>query len=139
MSSTPKRQLIREAIKAILIDNTDAASNVYTNRVSAFWRSELPSISVYMRDEELTPRDMANKSYIRKGTISIEIHAEANEGLDDSLDAITDQVEALLLNDPGLAGTVSGFIFQNQEFELAGDATTNIGVSTLTMQVTYLK
>lgn len=137
--STPKRQLIREAIKDILIDNTTAGSNVYTNRVSAFWKEELPSISIFMRDEELTPRNTQGKTYIRKATITIQIIAEANEALDNSLDAMADQVEALILADESLQGNVSGLVFQSSEFEIAGDAAKDIGALTLTMQVTYIK
>lgn len=137
--STPKRQQIREAIKNMLLNNTDAGANVYSNRVSAFWKSELPSISIFMRDEALTPRDMANKNYIRKSNVLIEIHAEANEGLDDTLDEINEQVEAILLADTGLINTVQGLVFTDLEFEVANDASTNIGVLTLTLQITYTK
>jgi hypothetical protein len=137
--STPKRQQIREAIKTMLLNNTDAGANVYSNRVSAFWKSELPSISIFMRDEALTPREMAKKNYIRKSNVLIEIHAEANEGLDDTLDEINEQVEAILLADTGLMNTVQGLVFTDLEFEVANDASTNIGVLTLTLQITYTK
>lgn len=135
----PKRQAIREAIKNILIANTDCGASVYTNRASAFIRSELPCISIFSKDESLSPRDTANKSYVRKLNIIIEIHAEDNEDLDDRLDVINDQIEALLLADPSLQGTVQGLIFTDIEIDISNDPAVDVGALTLTTQVTYTK
>lgn len=137
--SVPKRQQIREALRTMLNGQTNAGANVYSNRVSAFWRSELPCISIFMRDEEATPRDMSAKSYLRRGTVSIEIHAEAKENLDLTLDEIADQVEALIIGNPSLSGTVHGCVLQNTEIELAGEPSTPIGVLSLSYQITYQK
>lgn len=137
--SIPKRQQIREAFKAMLLNNTAAGENVYSNRVSAFWRSELPSVSIFMRDEEASPRDMSARSYLRKATLSVEIHAEAKEDLDALLDQIADQVEAIVINDSSLSGTVQGCVLQGTEIELAGEATTPIGVLSLSYQILYQK
>lgn len=140
MPTIPKRQQIREEVQAMLIAaNTSAGANVYSNRVSAFWRSELPSISIFMRDEEATPRDLANKSYVRKASLSFEIHAEAVESLDEQLDKIADEIEAAIVADQSLGGTVLGSTLLSTEIELAGEATTPIGVLTLTYQITYVK
>ncbi len=139
--SVPKRHKIREALKEMLLNQTDAGSNVYSNRVSSYWRSELPCISIFMRDEELSPRDLSAKTYLRKSTITIEIHAEAKEDLDLALDKIADQVEGIILSDISISGTVQGCIFQGIEIDLAsGDETTTpIGVLSLNCQITYQK
>lgn len=137
--STPRRHQIREALRIMLEGQTDAGDKVYSNRVSSFWRGELPCVSIYMRDEEATPREMAAKSYIRKGNISIEIHAEAKEDLDLKLDQIADQVETVIQADPSLGGNVLGSILTGTEIELSEQATTPIGVLVLSYQITYIK
>lgn len=137
--SIPKRHQIREALRIMLDGQTDAGSKVYSNRVTAYWRGELPCVSIFMRDEEATPREMAARSYIRKCNISVEIHAEAKENLDLDLDKIADQVETVIQADQSLSGTVQGTILTGTEIELSEQATTPIGVLTLTFQITYIK
>lgn len=137
--SNPKRHQIREALRIMLDGQTEAGAKVYSNRVSSFWRGELPSVSIFMRDEEATPREMAAKTYVRKGNISVEIHAEAKEDLDLELDKIADQVEAVIQGDQSLTGTVLGSVLTGTEIELSDQATTPIGVLTLNYQITYIK
>lgn len=135
----PKRTQIREAIKTILMGQTACGDNVYSNRTSAYWKSELPCISIFMAEEPLSPRDMSQKTYIRKPDISIEIRAEANENLDEILDEVNDKIEELILANSNLNGTVQGLVFTNIDFETANDGTTNIGILTLSIQVQYTK
>lgn len=134
-----KRQEIREAIKTMLLGNTDAGANVYSNRVSAFWKSELPSISIVTTEEEANPRDLGNKTFVRKLRIGIEVHAEATEKLDDVLDDISNQIEALIGADQSLTGTVLGTVMTGTTIELAGEATTPIGVLSISFTTTYIK
>lgn len=138
-TADPKRKQIREAIKGILLGNTDAAQNVYSNRMSAFWREELPSISVYFTDEDKTPRDVQNKKYSRSCLIQIETHVEGNEQIDDSLDRISEQVESALLANQSLNGLVQGLVLQSESFQISEEGTKPTGLAVLTIQVTYSK
>lgn len=135
--SAPKRQQIREALRDMLINQTDAGANVYPNRVSAFWKAELPSISIFFREEEGTPRNLSGKDYIRKGQIAVEIHCQVAEGLDDSMDKIADQVEQKIFGDLSLLGKVLGTIYQNSSFEFSGEGRDVIGVTSMTFEITY--
>lgn len=135
--SVPKRHQIREAVKEMLLGQTLAGENVYSNRVSSFWREELPCISAFFRDEEATPRDISGKNYTRKATIAIEIHAEASEDLDLKLDEISEQVEAIIIGDLTLKGTVFGCVYQGADFDFSGDAQKPIGVISLSYQITF--
>lgn len=139
MPTTPKRQQIREAAKAMLLGHTEAGQNVYSNRVSALWRSDLPSISIYLTDETATPRDLRQSSYVRTGTLVFQILAAATENLDHQLDTIADQIESITGADPSLKGTVQGFLLQSSESELNTEGTTPIGTLSLIYQVTYIK
>lgn len=133
----PKRQLIREALRDMLINQTSAGTNVFPDRVSAFWKSELPSISIFFREEEGAPRNISGKDYIRKARIGIEVHCEVNEGLDSRMDEIADKVEETIFADLSLRGTVYGTIYQGSSFEFSGEGTGLIGVISMTFEITY--
>lgn len=134
-----KRQLIRESVKDILLNKTLCISNVYPNRTSAYWRQELPSISIFIRNEAASRRNISSQIYIRNSELVIEIHAEASEDLDDKLDEISQQVEDLLYADESLKGTVQALVLQSTDIEIAAEATTPVGILTLVYQITYLK
>lgn len=134
-----KRTDIREAVKTMLLSNTIAGLNVYSNRVSAFWKSELPSISIFTTEEEATPRDLGNKSYIRTMQLRLEVHAEATEDLDDLLDDAAVQVEDIMNADQGLLGTAIGSKLTTTSIELAGDASTPVGVCSLNFEIKYIR
>jgi Flp pilus assembly protein TadG len=134
-----KRTDIREAVKTMLLSNTVAGLNVYSNRVSAFWKAELPSISIFTTEEEATPRDANNKSYVRTMQLRLEVHAEATEDLDTFLDNAAVQVEDILNADQGLAGTAIGSKLTSTSIELAGDASTPVGVLSLNYEIKYIR
>ena len=136
---TTKRQSIRDSVKEILLNNTLCGANVYPNRTSAYWRQELPSISVYIRNETATRRNLSSQIYIRNSELVLEIHAEASEDLDTKLDVIAQEVEDLLYSDESLKGTVQGLVLQSTDIEIAAEATTPVGILTLVYQITYLK
>lgn len=134
-----KRQQIREALQTMLLNNTDAGANVYANRVSAFWRDELPSISIFTREEQSTPRDVSGRQNIRTLTVSMETRAEANEDLDDTLDTIANQIENIISADQSLTGQALGaqMTGTTMEFEVQGEK--QLGLLTLTYTVTYIQ
>ena len=134
-----KRQTIREAVTSLLSGNTLCGTNVYSNRVAAYWRTELPSISIFIRNETATKRGLSGNAYIRNAELAIEVHCEATENLDNSLDTIAEQVESILESNDSLNGTVQGLVLQDTEIEIIGDSTTPVGVLTLVYQITYLK
>lgn len=134
-----KRTDIREAVKTMLLSNTSAGANVFSNRVSAYWKSELPSISIFTTEEEAVPRNVGNRQSIRTMNLRIEIHAEATEDLDQALDDIADEVETILSADTGLTGQAINSTYTGCETELSADATTPVGVIALNYSVKYIK
>lgn len=135
-----KRQEIREALKNMLLDNTDVGSNVFTNRVSAFWREEFPCISIFMKDESSSPRNLSTRATVRTGSLIIQVINEATEDLDNSLDTIAEQIESIIDTDPSLTATVQSCILTDSEIELSGEVSTKpIGSLTLVYEIKYLK
>lgn len=105
------RELIRKQAVAVLLGATNAGASVYASRVAPLisngWQSELPAIIVYTMDETAEIFNQAPREYRRRVELVVEIHAEGNDALDDTLDTLARQVERLLLMGDTLGDTVN--------------------------------
>lgn len=111
------RILIRNKFVELLDGFTDCEDKVYKNRARPFinmtgWVAQLPAMVVYTDNETSVLYNVAPQCYQRKVTVSVEIHANADEDTDDLLDHIAEQVEVL----------ISRFTWESidMEFNLAG-------------------
>lgn len=136
--SKHKRQLIREAVKEMLLNETDAGEKVYSNRVTAYWREEVPCISVFTTEETAAPRDITNRKYTRKLNLTIEIRTEASDNLDDSLDSLALKVEQLIDADLTLKNTAHNVVMTGTDIGFAGEGSKPVGLLNLVYEVTYL-
>lgn len=133
------RKYIRDAVVALLSGNTVAGTNVFGNRETSLWETELPAILVYTKDETANPRSLNSKQSIRTLDLVVEIKALATESVDNTLDAIAEVVETLLLADQSLTGTSISIEYQSTSISLDTDSETEKGVAALTFQVKYIK
>lgn len=131
------RVAIRAALKALLSGETDAGTNVYTNRESRLWKSELPSIIINTPDEPVNIRALNGGIYNRTLTINVEVKVEASEDVDDTLDALLAEVEQIVADNPSLSGTVQAAIQTNTETRIDSEAEKDIGVGILTFECKY--
>ena len=89
-----ERKQIRDKIKALLLGAaTQAGSNVYTNRMLSFFESELPSLNVLTFSESSEIRNNTPQIIERNLDVHVEIRAEDNDLVDDTLDEISEEVE----------------------------------------------
>ena len=133
------RKLIRHAVKDLLIDNTSAGPNVYPNRETNLWESELPAILIYTKDEpEAQPRAVNSQQYIRKLTLFIEIKTLATETVDDDLDDLAEEVESIIRANPNLNSTATSVQYKGTEIILDATSETEKGVAILTFEVQYI-
>lgn len=132
------RNNIRDAIATLLTSTTDVGVNVFVNRETSVWRSELPTIIVYSRGESATPRALSGSTYIRQLQLVIEIKVEANNTLDDTLDTIAQQVEAIV-SVADIEGTMGRPIYLSTEINLDSGSEIEKGVATLNYQVQYIQ
>jgi hypothetical protein len=133
------RQIIRDAIVALLTNATDCGGNVFANREQALWASEVPALLVTSQKESAQPRDISGQTYIRDLTIEIHIKVSVNDTSDDALDAIALQVEQILGSDKSLSGTAlsSTYLTTDLTFDVSGQ--TDKGVAVLTYQIQYIQ
>lgn len=130
---------IRRKFVELLTDRTDVAERVFQNRARQLWPEELPAILVYSRNENITEFESAPRSVQRELRMAVEIVAKADEAVDDQLDAIAEQVEAIIQADDTLGGTVSDCLISDVEMGVAGEGETVFGSAILTFRVVYFR
>jgi hypothetical protein len=94
-----KRKLIREEIVSILINNVTLvnSNNIFETRIEPIYESgKIPAIAVYTNEESAERFSSGAIIYDRTLTLAIEILVQANNNIDDSIDAICKEIEAAL-------------------------------------------
>jgi len=132
-----KRKNIRQAIKAALIGNTDAGTRIYTSRVKPIWEDERPLILVYSRTENVTEFAVAPREYDRVLELSIEIVIDGADDIDDDLDIVGQQVEAVMFEDDTWGGLASDTQLKGMSMQIEKDGKQLIGSLILNYEVTY--
>ncbi|WP_055135563.1 hypothetical protein [Pseudomonas corrugata] len=135
------RELIRKAAVAALLGATNAGASVYASRVAPLisngWQSELPAIIVYTMDEAGEIFNQAPREYRRRVELVVEIHAEGNEALDDTLDTLARQVERLLLRDDTLGDTANDLRYVRSRMVLLDQSEHLTGACRLIFEAEY--
>lgn len=136
------RTAIRNKVVELLLGRTDVAGSVYASRVKPFlsndWQNELPAIVVYTMDENGEIYTAAPREYLRTVEVVVEVHANADEALDDVLDTIGRQVERLLLTDDTLDGAVNDFTYSRTKLVIRDDGDDLMGGCRIIFDAEYL-
>ncbi len=120
-----------------LLNETDAEDRVYGNRIRPAFQTELPIISVRTASETVSEFAEAPKEYERVLTVEVEILAEADDSLDDSLDIIGQQVEFVLYQDNTLGEICRDVVLKGANIQLEKNGNNLLGALTLTYDVLY--
>ncbi len=139
------RKLIRHALVALLTNATAAGARVQGTRVEPHKKSQLPAISVYTLREPVDQDASANTAP-RELTrdVKVEItgwvaHSDALP-VDDAMDDLAEQIEAVMDADPYLGGTAGESVLESTEMQVVEDDGRSdplVGIVTLTYSVTY--
>lgn len=132
------RVAIRAAAMTLLMDNTSAGHNVYANRESKLWQSELPAITIYSLHEPTTLEGVSGRRYIRSLQFAVKVRVSATETVDDDLDSLVAEVETIFANNPGLSGTVLSTIQTNTEITIDSGGEEDIAAAILTFECKYI-
>nr|BDD46843.1 hypothetical protein 9 [bacterium] len=132
------RTQIRQAVTALLTENTDAGGNVFESRVYPLDDLKLPAILVYTNNEAVETDTIAHpRTQTRQVSLSVEIYAKANTKADTITDNLTLQVEKLIASDPTIGGLVKDTVLDSTETRLSGDAEKPVSITAMTYQITY--
>lgn len=135
-----KRKDIRNALKTLFENDVqfDAISIFSSRRSLISEREELPSITLFTPNEDLTPETIDQKRYIRKLQLTLEIRTASTDNVDDDLDTISDMVETFMLANSSINGLVLGSVCLTIETEVGLEANQEIGLCTLNYECTYV-
>lgn len=118
---THQRTTIRKKVAALLLGKTEAGSRVWPSRVRHLTAGKLPAIGVYTLEEESRDTDESPRVYDRTITVVIECVAAADFDLDDALDILAAQVEAVLMSDESWGGVADDTSLAKTEIYLVAD------------------
>lgn len=116
---THPRTAIRQKVAALLLNRTGAGKRVWPSRVRHFCAQRLPAIGVYTVEEDSPVDDVSPRVYKRTVTVLVEVLATADEGLDDALDALASEIEAVLMADPTWGGVADDSSLEGTEIGFA--------------------
>lgn len=133
-----QRKNIREALRLLLLSETDAGTDVYANRVRSVWQNdELPAILIQTEDETIEVWGDSPREYERVMSVEIKINAEADDACDDVLDIIGAQVESRLSIDHTLGELCRDVVLRSAKLFLEKNGNNVIGALVLTFDITY--
>lgn len=136
-----QRKVIRKAIVAALDGATSAASQVFSTQKLLYVQDDLPAIAVYAENETSTWDQTAPRELDRKPTFMIESIVDAGENVDDAMDDMAEEIEAVMDADPffKVAGVASAYQSELSASEMLSieDGDREIGILTLTYKISY--
>ena len=108
------RRFIRNAVKALLIENTDLAGRWFCTRPHPVYQTELPAGFIYFPDEDSDDKLTQPKTYTRTLALITEVQitheTEIENSQDDFLDSRAFEIEAALMHDRYLGLGEKGFV-----------------------------
>lgn len=132
------RQQIRERLITICGGLTTTTNHVYNTRLYALIpESNLPALLVYTQTEDAERELIAPSTYQRSLNVIVEGIAEGNSQVENTLDTIASEVEAVIGSDPGLNGLCVSISLTSTEIEFTSESEHPIGVIKLSFDCLY--
>lgn len=132
------RKQIRDAIVELIKDETEAAANVFPQRVRPFGAGTSIVCLIYALTEPATAITMDPVLLDRIVNVSIEAHIKSNAAtLDDRMDAFAVAVETKMAEDRTFGGLAKESGLTNTRIEHDGDGEKIIGIIRLEYSVMY--
>ena len=136
------RKLVRHAVVARLVNATAANDRVQGTRVEPHRKAPLPAISVYTLNDDVDEEVSSDAEDTHELQLEITgwvAHSDAIP-VDDAMDDLAEQIEAVIANDPYLGGASGETRLRNTRMQVVEDngrSDPMIGIVALTYAVTY--
>ncbi|WP_299377292.1 hypothetical protein [uncultured Kiloniella sp.] len=95
-----RTRLRNDVVTRLKAANTVAGDDVYKSRVVSFEKDELPALSIFTLEQQGSNSGSHTPVFDDEITLQIDAYVATNDGWDDQLDIICEQVEDALLKDP---------------------------------------
>lgn len=123
-------ELIKEAV-------TGAGDRVFGQRTKPLWKTELPAILVYVRNERSTPFEVGSNILDRK--LRLAIHAETEgDDLDEKLDDLASEIEDAIKANPSINNVATDAVLAQTEIDVSSEGEKPFGAVRLTYEVSYI-
>lgn len=138
-----QRQVIRHAVRSLLLGHTAAKDRVHASRDVPLRRNEVPAVLVYTVEEPVesdsdttAPRELTRRLRLEIAGVVGPDPADKIR-VDDALDALALEIETVMHADPFLGGACGDSILENTTISLRPDGEINMGIVALSYRVTY--
>lgn len=132
------RKQIRDAIVTALTGLTTTGSRIYKSRIYPLESGKLPGLCVFTKSEEISNETInPPRTQMRTLDVMVESYVMANSNIDDSLDAISLEVEEAIYSNQTLGSLAKGIDIVSFEADYSGDGEKVVGVGRLTLSVYY--
>lgn len=130
-SKTPAliKRKIREHLRTILLNNTEAGQKVSIGRAIPAETEQLPIINIYTTGEDVRRFDEAPKTYQRSMSLVVECIAagDNDDDLDIRLEKLGDKVEELVEKDETFGGLLNKIELTGTDYQSESEAQSPIG------------
>ena len=131
-----KRKQIRDRVETVLTGLTTTGANVFASRVYPLKASQIPGLLIYTEEEESEPG--GSGAINRMLTLAVEGHVKAVGGaIDDTLDAIAEEIEAAIDADRTLNGLAVHTFIASTEIEFDAESEKPVGIITMKFMINY--
>lgn len=133
------RTQIRNAVTALLLNNTSAGDKVYESRIYPLDDPKLPAILVYTKQESVNDQMSVSKprTQHRELQLVIEVYVKANSNIDETADGLALEIEQIIGAAPSIGGLVKDTILNTTEIQYSDEGEKPIAVIILTFAVLY--
>ena len=132
------RQQIREEFGTTLTGLTTTGSNVYESRVYPLENGSLPALIIYTKSETSEPIVIGTQRLMsRELSVVVEGYAKATSNFDDTIDTISNEVEAAIAADRTLDGLAKDTYLESTEIEFNSEGEKPLGYVSLTFLTNY--
>ena len=136
-----QRQIIREAVRTALLNNTSVGANVLKNRQRPYRISELPAIDIANLDDDVDPASSSSapRELLHTYSLEVRVRVAVDDAVDDAMDALAEEIEPLMHADPYFGGAAGGFgsILTGTTFDFDTEGEADIGLMTLRYDFEY--
>jgi hypothetical protein len=133
---THKRQVLREAIVAILEAIPGWEGRVFANRTRPTDATELPVALVYTVNEDATMATIGG-TLRRRLTVAIELRVSVSSSLDNALDDLAQKAEVAMAVDPKLKRKALYSALTGSTMGLDGEGDSRQALMTMTYDIQY--
>lgn len=127
---THVRKQLRDAVKTLLTGLATTGANVFTGRTRPVLKGKPPYLLIYTPSESSQPGTLGYPRMMQR-TLTFAIQGIVQDGtgadIEDTLDAIAEEVEAAIGADPTVGGLCKGAFLSSTDIVLENDGEQPVG------------